>query len=192
MGKNWAKTGAKVTLLTAGLIVIGSGAAYGDPIDAGQVTGVVGQVTGAVQQITGQGVTVPAPLAKRHLDEPKPVLPGAPVQSSAIDTAPALSAVAAAQKNLAEHAPGGKAAMDGVDKAATTVKDATGSAPAPLAKKRGPIPGVGNAKISVPPNADNPGDLGTPLDQVGDPANAVGGAVESVTSAIGQPGLASK
>lgn len=192
MGKNWVKTGAKAALLTAGLVVIGSGAAYGDPIDASQVTGVVGQVTDAAQQVTGQGVTVPAPLAKKHLDEPQPVLPGGPVQSSAIDTAPALSAVAAAQKNLAEYAPGGKAAMGGVDKAAATVKDATGSAPAHLAKKRGPLPGVSNEKVSIPPNADDPGDLGTPLDQVGDPATTIGGAVESVTSAIGQPGLAGK
>lgn len=196
MGKNWAKTGAKVALLTAGLVVIGSGAAYGsNPIDAGKVTGALAPVTGAVQKITEPGVKVPAaPLAKKHLDEPKPVLPGGPVQSSAINTAPALSAIATAQKNLAAHAPGGQAAMDGVDKAGAAVKNVTGSAPKTLARKRaeGPIPGVSNKQVSIPANADDPGAVGTPLNKVGDTGKTVGGVVETVTDAVGQPGLASQ
>lgn len=195
MEKNWAKTGARVALLTAGFVVIGSGAAYGEPLDPGKATAALAPVIDTVQKVTQPGIKVPAaPLAKKHLDEPQPVLPGGPVQSSAINTAPALAAVATAQKNLEAHAPGGKAAMDGVDKAGAAVKNATGNAPKTLARKQaeGPIPGVSNKQISIPANADKPGNLGTPLDKVGDPGKAIGGAVASVAGAVGQPDLASQ
>lgn len=190
MGKNWAKTGAKVALLTAGLVVIGSGAAYGTTIDAGQVTGVLAPVTGAVQEVTGQGAVVPAPLAKKRLDEPAAVTPLTPqLQSSAIDTAPVFAAMSTAADNVSTHVPGGKAALEGADKAASRVQGAADGVPAPLAKKRSgnPVPGISNRQIVIPPNADDPVSVGTPLDnldQMGDPAKAVGGAVGAVTGAV--------
>lgn len=193
MGKNWAElaaTGAKAALLTAGLVVIGSGAAHGDPITDTNLTSPVGPALSAVGKVTGQNAAVPVAVAKKRLDEPQPVLPGSPIQSSAINTAPALEAIATAQNNLAQHTPGGGAAMSGLDKAGAAVKGATAGAPGPLAKK-GPIPGVSDKQISVPANADEPGSVGTPLNQEG-LSDAVGGTVDMVTGAVSKTGLAGK
>lgn len=192
MAKNWAKASAKVALLTAGLVVIGSGAAYADPITNTNLTSPVGTVLSAVQKATGQNASVPVTLAKKHLDEPQAVLPGSPVQSSAINTAPALTAIETAKSSLAQNAPAAGAAQAGLDKAAAVVKGATGSAPKTLAKKDGPIPGVTDKDISVPPKNGGAAAVGTPLQKVGDPAQTVGGLVQKVTTAAGASGLASK
>jgi len=199
MGKNWAKIGAKAALLAAGLVVAGTGAANAGTIDTSQLTGPVNGVVDTVGQAAGNTSGMPGtPLKMRRADGPTPVLPGSPVQSSAVNTAPALAALEIAKQSVTENAPGGTAAADGLDKAEKAVSDAVANGPQALAKKRegSPIPGVSDKSISIPPDPNDPGnlgtpvDVGTPLDKVGDPSQAIGGAVQGVTSKLGADGLA--